>query len=102
MADIDSSQIRHGIPWTKTFGSTNIDDPLLYILFREWLMRYMNSSLTNLRPKDENSTHTQQTYNKKLIKDIRMVIIDIVLYQTPNPDLSNGPEGGYGVVLFLK
>ena len=50
VADIDSSKIRHGILWTKTFGSTNIYDPLLYIMFREWQMRYMNSSLTNLRP----------------------------------------------------
>ena len=28
--------------------------------------------------------------------------MDIILSQTPNPDLSNVPKGGYRVVLFVK
>ena len=54
------------------------------------------------RPRDENSTLKLQTYNKKFIKKVGWEIIDIILSQTPNPDLSHGPEGGYGVVLFVK
>ena len=54
------------------------------------------------RPRDENSTLTLQTYNKKFIKTVGWEIIDIILSQTPNSDLSHGPEGGYGVVLFVK
>ena len=50
VADVESNQIRHRIPWTTTFGSTKRVDPLLYMSFWEWQMRYMNSSLTNLRP----------------------------------------------------
>ena len=49
LADVEPARIRHGMPWTKTFGSTKRDDPLLCMMFWEWQMGYMNSSLTNLR-----------------------------------------------------
>ena len=55
-----------------------------------------------IQPKDENCTLTLQTYNKKFIKKVEWEIIDIILSKTPNRDLSHGPKGGYGVVLFLK
>ena len=45
-----------------------------------------------IQPKDENCTLTLQTYNKKFIKTVGWEIIDIILSQTPNPDLSHGPD----------
>ena len=57
---------------------------------------------TGFRPKDKKQ-YTQTTNSQQeSYKEIRMGNNRQNSISDPKPDLSNGPEGGYGVVLFVK
>lgn len=45
---IDEMAATHGMPWSETIGSSDHENPLLYMPFWEWQMDFMKSSLTNL------------------------------------------------------
>jgi len=67
---IGEAEVAHGMPWSDTIGKTNEEDPLLYMPFWEWQMKFMKENLTNLRPHD---CVTEYAYKDNVDKKARMV-----------------------------
>lgn len=49
---VEEAQVAHGMPWSDTIGKSKEENPLLYMPFWEWQMKFMKENLTNLRPSD--------------------------------------------------
>lgn len=64
------AETAHGMPWSDTIGKTNEENPLLYMPFWEWQMKFMKDTLTNLRPHE---CVTEYSYNDNIEKKARIV-----------------------------
>lgn len=49
---VHEAEAAHGMPWSDTIGSSDKEEPLLYMPFWEWQLDFMKKSLTNLRSDD--------------------------------------------------
>lgn len=67
---VEQAEVVHGMPWTDTIGKSNEEEPLLYMYFWEWQMKFMKDNLTNLRPHD---CVTEYAYNDNKDKKARIV-----------------------------
>lgn len=67
---VEQAEVVHGMPWTDTIGKSNEEEPLLYMYFWEWQMKFMKGNLTNLRPHD---CVTEYAYNDNKDKKARIV-----------------------------
>jgi 15,16-dihydrobiliverdin:ferredoxin oxidoreductase len=72
---VEESEKAHGMPWRDTVGSTDKEDPLLYMPFWEWQMDFMKETLTNLRvvPAKSSSSNLDFSFNDNKEKKARIV-----------------------------
>eukprot|EP00566_Odontella_aurita_P000837 CAMPEP_0113546826 /NCGR_PEP_ID=MMETSP0015_2-20120614/12017_1 /TAXON_ID=2838 /ORGANISM="Odontella" /LENGTH=378 /DNA_ID=CAMNT_0000447315 /DNA_START=258 /DNA_END=1394 /DNA_ORIENTATION=+ /assembly_acc=CAM_ASM_000160 len=72
--DMELAQVKHGMPWSDTIGSTDfVENPLLYMPFWEWQMEFMGEALTNLRPIEHCSDGSDFGFNENEKKKARIV-----------------------------
>ena len=71
---MDEASVAHGMPWTKTIGRTDEENPLLYMPFWEWQFDFMQESLTNLHPIECSTLNDiDVSYNENKEKRARIV-----------------------------
>jgi len=85
---LEEAEVAHGMPWSDTIGKTGKDDPLLYMFFWEWQMKFMKENLTNFRPhdcveeygyndnQDKKARIVNQCYQSDEYRKIRMTYYD--------------------------
>uniref|UniRef100_A0A7S1Z3N6 15,16-dihydrobiliverdin:ferredoxin oxidoreductase n=1 Tax=Trieres chinensis TaxID=1514140 RepID=A0A7S1Z3N6_TRICV len=71
--DLELAQAKHGMPWVETIGSSEFENPLLYMPFWEWQMDFMGSELSNLRPIEHCDDGSDFGYNENSKKKARIV-----------------------------
>lgn len=72
---VEESEKAHGMPWRDTVGSTDKENPLLYMPFWEWQMEFMKETLTNLRvvPAKSSTSNLDFSFNDNKEKKARIV-----------------------------
>mmetsp|Transcript_12703 Transcript_12703/g.17500 ORF Transcript_12703/g.17500 Transcript_12703/m.17500 type:complete len:381 (-) Transcript_12703:96-1238(-) len=72
---VEESEAEHGMPWKDTIGSSDKEDPLLYMPFWEWQMDFMKENLTNLRvvPAKSSTSNLDFSFNENEEKKARIV-----------------------------